>query len=510
MKPYDTFDAIDPFAAAVRAFECLQGELAGPETAGLAHHEVEDLIEEAGRELQRLLFQAHLDLRARREREQLGRAPDVVVTGADGLVRRHRETGHHRELACIFGTVTIERCAWRQTGLSCVYPADRALSLPAGRHSHSLRRLAAREAVRGSYDQAKAAIDRRCGKMLGKRQAEGLVIAAAADIDAFYRQLIPLPTTADTLLVLQCDGKGIVMRPEALRPATLKAHQNTRPAMRTRLAPGQKPHRKRMATLACVFDADPAPRRPHDIIAPPDGRSRERTTRPGPRAAAKWLTASVIHPPAHTIAAAFDQAEARDPGHTRTWVVLVDGARHQLDCIHAEAARRHVTVHILLDIVHVTEYPWTAAHAFHPPGTTDAETWVAAHLTTILHGQAARAATEITAQIARDRLRGAKRDAADTCVGYLTGHLDQLGYHTALAAGWPIATGAIEGACRHLIGDRLDITGARWGLTGAEAVLKLRALTDNGDLDTYFTYHLAREHERRYPTPDQHNHQLTA
>lgn len=509
MEPYDTFDVTDLFTAAARAFDCLQGDLADPQTAGLAHHEVEEMIEERGRELLRLLFQSHLDLRARREREQLHRPPTVVITGADGLVRPHRETGHHRELACVFGTVTVERSAWRKKGLSSIYPADRTLSLPTGRHSHGLRRLAAFEAVRGSYDQAKAAIDRRCGKVLGKRQAERLVIEAARDIDAFYRQRIALPATADTLLVLQVDGKGIVMRPEALRPATLKAHQTARRAMRTRLAPGEKPHRKRMATLACVFDADPAPRRPHDIIAPPDGRSRERTPRPGPRASAKWLTASVVHPPEHTIAAAFDQAEARDPGHCRTWVVLVDGARHQLELIRTEAARRGITVHVLLDIVHVSEYVWTAAHAFHPPGTAEAEAWVAGHLITILHGQTARAAAEITAQARRARLRGAKREAADVCVRYLTGHLDELGYDTALARGWPVATGAIEGACRHLIGDRLEITGARRGLAGAEAVLKLRALNHNGDFPEYWQFHVAREHERLYPTHDQARYALT-
>ncbi|GCB47488.1 ISKra4 family transposase [Streptomyces sp. NL15-2K] len=508
MEPYDACDAIDEFAAAVSAFGCLQGDLADPTTARLAHHEVEELIEERGRELLRLLFQGHLDLRARRECEQ-PRPTDGMVTGADGLVRPYRETGHHRELACVFGTVTVERCAWRQKGLPSVHPADRALSLPAGRHSHGLRRLAVAEAVRGSYDQAKAAIDQRCGKVLGKRQAEHLIIAAARDIDGFYRRQIPLPATADTLLVLQFDGKGIVMRPEALRPATLKAHRAARRAMRTRLAPGEKPHRKRMATLACVFDADPAPRRPHDIIAPPDGRSRERTPRPGPKASAKWLTGSVVHPPEHTVAAAFDQAEARDRHHLRTWAVLVDGARHQLDLIHAEADRRRIRVHVLLDIVHVSEYLWTAAHAFHPPGTADAEAWVAGHLITILHGQAARAAQEITAQAARARLCGAKREAIDACTGYLAGHLGQLGYDTALAAGWPIATGAIEGACRHLIGDRLDITGARWGLTGAEAILKLRALIDNDDFPEYWTHHLAREHERLYLAPDQAEYDLT-
>jgi hypothetical protein len=510
VEPYDAFDAIDPFAAETRAFDCLKGALADLGSATLSHHELEDLVGLQGRELLRLLFQAHLDLREKREREHIRQTKDKGVRGGDGQVRPHHEVGHSRLLACVFGTVTVTRIAWRGRGQSSVHPADAELALPARLHSHGLRRLAVLEAVRGSYDQAKEAIDRSCGKVLGKRQAEQLVVAAAADIDAFYQHKIPIPSTAATALVVQVDGKGIVMRPEALRPATLKAHLNGQRALRTRLAPGEKPHRKRMAMLACVFDADPAPRRPHDVIAPPEGRSTDRTPRPGPKAHRKWLTGSLIHPPGHVIAAAFDQAQARDRQHLRDWVVLVDGARHQLELIQTEADRREAKVHILLDFVHVAEYVWGAAHCFHKPGVPETEAWVAGHLTTILHGQAARVATEIATQADQTGLHGTRRDGADACVRYLTGHLDHLRYDTALTAGWPIATGPIEGACRHLIGDRLDITGSRWGLEGAEAVLKLRALIDNGDFDTYWALHLAREHHRVYPAPGQHNYELTA
>ncbi|NEA77390.1 ISKra4 family transposase, partial [Streptomyces sp. SID13588] len=160
--------------------------------------------------------------------------------------------------------------------------------------------------------------------------------------------------------------------------------------------------------------------------------------------------------------------------------------------------------------VHVAEYCWTAAHAFHPPGSREAETWAADKLTAILAGHADRAATEMTAQAAAEQLPAARREAVTTCHRYLTGHLDQLHYDTALAAGWPIATGAVEGACRHLIADRLDITGARWGLDGAEAVLQLRALITNGDFEDYWTFHAVREHRRLYPSPDQQNYSLTA
>ena len=173
------------------------------------------------------------------------------------------------------------------------------------------------EAVRGSYDTAMAAIDRRCGHVAGKRQLEELVQAAAVDIDGFYARRVPVPCTSEVLVVLSADGKGIVMRPGGLRPATRRAaagKEHGRGVFRTRLASGEKPCRKRMAALACVYDAAPAPRRPHDVIAVPGGRSGAREVRRGPHAEAKWLTGSVARDAKEVIAAAFGQAEARDPG----------------------------------------------------------------------------------------------------------------------------------------------------------------------------------------------------
>ena len=254
-----------------------------------------------------------------------------------------------------------------------------------------------------------------------------------------------------------------------------------------------------MATLACVYDTEPSPRRPHDIIAPPGGRHGHRTLRPRPRATAKWLAGSVRHDPAEVIAAAFSQAEARDPRHQRTWVVLADGAEHQLDLIRAEAQRRGVTIHIVIDLVHVLEYIWKAAWSLHSPGDPAAEDWVAVKALAVLAGDSTRAAAEITTETETAGLTAAQRTGADACVRYLTGKNEFLCYDQALAAGWPIATGVIEGACRHLIGDRLDITGARWGLDGAEAILTLRAVISNGDFDDYWCYHLAQEHQRLYP-----------
>jgi len=145
------------------------------------------------------------------------------------------------------------------------------------------------------------------------------------------------------------------MRPGALRAATAKAAARLG-KMRTRLASGEKPDRKRMAALVTVYDAEPAKRRPHDVIAPPGGRHGARTLRPGPKALAKWLAGSVRKDPAEVIAAAFGEAGARDPGHLRTWVVLAGGAEHQLDLIRAEAGRRGAEIHIVIDLCRARDY----------------------------------------------------------------------------------------------------------------------------------------------------------
>ncbi|MBE1586741.1 hypothetical protein H4W80_004999 [Nonomuraea angiospora] len=400
VEPYDTGTTADCFVAAKKTFDCLIGQLTDPASASLTQDRLEEMLHEQGRELLRQLLQAHLDLRAWREQQSVlaARRDGTGLAGTDGVVRRRVEGGHHRLLATVVGTVTVTRCAWRAPGVPNVYPVDAALSLPAGRHSAGLAKLAVIETVRGSFDAAHAAINARCGSVIGKRQIEQLVAQAAVDVDAFYAAQILLPCTSSTVLALSVDAKGIAMRPEALRPATAKAAARARATFRTRLASGEKPARKRIATLGVVYDAEPAPRRPHDVIAVPGGRGGQRRPRARPRAERKWLCGSIITDPDAVIAKVFDRAEARDPAHARPWVVLVDGARHQLDLINAEAARHHISVHILIDFVHVLEKLWAAAWSLNPPAAPAAEDWVAIHALALLAGRTDQVVTALTAQ----------------------------------------------------------------------------------------------------------------
>jgi hypothetical protein len=478
---------MDGFADSRERFEDLVGFLDGTAAAGLSHGDLEDRLDTDGRGLLRQLYQDHLTLRAQVE-------PRLEVIGAEGARRGRVEAGHSRDLVTVFGGVQVRRLAYRAPGQPNLHPADAALNLPPERHSHGLRRLTAVEAARGSFDETAQAIMRATGQKVGKRQLQQLAGRAAVDFEAFYADRAPPQGAPDDLLVLSCDGKGIVMRPAALRPQTAAAAAKATPKLKSRLSKGEKRNRKRMAEVGAVYDAAPVVRTPADIM--PATEAEHDGARPGPTAHHKWLVASVEHDAATVVARIFDQAERRDPTHQRTWVALVDGNRHQLDRIAAESAARKVTVAVIVDFVHVLEYLWKAAWCFHPEADPAAEAWVADKARAILGGGATRMAGAIRRTATNRNLAKAQRKGADDCAKYLTNLACYLDYPTALSSGWPIATGVIEGACRHLVKDRMDITGARWGLPGAEAVLKLRALRCNDDFDDYWRYHLDQERER--------------
>ena len=490
----------EAFAESRKCFRELEEWAASEEAAGLQHADLEEQLEARGRELQRRLFQDRLDASAAAEE----RRHDVA--GEDGVVRTRAERGRIRPLMTKFGQVSVSRIAYRSPGRPNVHPADAALNLPEEKHSHGLRKLTAVEAARGSMEGAQAAVTRATGVTIGKRQAGAMARRAAAHVEAFYAWRVIEPAPDGWPLVLTFDGKGIVMLPEALRPATAKAAASAEGKLATRLSPGEKNGRKRMCEVAGVYDAAPAPRAPEEVISTPAQKRKKRKAQAGkpgkkqkprePRARNKWLTASVTDDIPAVIAAAFDEAERRDPGHQREWLVLIDGNNTQIEAAAAEAARRGVTVTIIIDFIHVLEYCWKAAWSFFDKGEPAAEEWVAGQARKILHGKAPQVAAGIRRRATTCGYSGPERAGADECARYLDNKQDYLDYATALAKGWPIATGIIEGACRHIVKDRMDITGARWGLEGAEAVLKLRALIATGDFEDYWRFHLRREHER--------------
>jgi hypothetical protein len=485
-----TSDAFGPSRA---GFEALIGFFAGAAAAGMAHADLEARLKADGLEVLRQVLQDHFDLRAAREQRV------EVPMGSDGRARPYVEAGHTRPLVTIFGPVAISRLAYRAKGATNLYPADAVANLPGEIHSHGLRELAAVESARGSFEDAVEAIARTSGAAVAKRQVEDLSRAAATDFGAYCDARRGPPAEKGEVVVISADAKGIVMRPEGLRSATAAKAAASANKLKGRLSKGEKANRKRMAEVGAVYTISAVPRSPGDIMARRDGEQIKQA----PKAKDKWLTASVADDAAAVIARVFDEAERRDSDHSHHWVALVDGNNHQIDRINSEATARGIdNITIVVDWIHVLEYLWSAAWSFHSEGDPAAEDWVHAKAIEVLSGRASLVAAAIRRKATALGLDDTTRKNADTCADYLLAKAPHLDYPTALAAGWPIATGVIEGAVRHVVKDRMDITGARWGLDGAEAVLKLRALRSNAVWDDYWSFHLTKErqrvHESRY------------
>lgn len=473
------------FTAAHEALAALIGDLVGG--AVRDHSAVESLVAREGAEVMRRVYQGYLDFVAGRET----RSP---VAGSDGRVRTFQRRSS-REMKVLFGTVTVTRVACYGRSQSALHPLDAELNLPDDLYSFGVRRLLGQAAARGSFDAATGLVEQVTATSVPKRQAEELARIAAQDFDAFYAARADRdPEPHKGLVVMSSDGKGVVVLFRDLRPQTRAAAELHQAKLERRRSKGEKGQRKRMATVGTVYSLDAVPRTPADVmgeLAGEDAVSR-------PRAVNKRVFASLEKEPAEVIEDVFQEALRRDPEMTRTWVAVVDGNPTQLRLLRRASRSYGVDVVIVADIIHAIEYLWKAAWAIFAEGDRAAERWVDERVRRLLEGKASSIAAGLRRSATKRGLAPAARKPMDTAARYLLKLKGFMRYDEYLARGLPIASGVIEGACRHLVKDRMDITGARWSLAGAEAVLRLRSLLASGDLDAYWAFHERAERERNH------------
>ena len=491
MSPYlDT-----TFSSSRSCFDALVDRLEDDETAHLSHGEVERLLEVEGRELLRRLMQDHMDLRAMRERVTI-----EPMRAADG-VRRTEKRRSSRVLGTLFGVIGVHRIALVKRGVSGgLRPLDAELNLPVGKYSEGVGRRLAREVAQCSHETALENLRRTTGAKIAKRQAEELAVRMAGDFEAFYLDQPVEAVGSAELLVLSFDGCGVVMLPEALRPETRKraikgrrrSTAETAAATRDR---SEKRNRKRMAEVATVYDLEVVPRTPEDVLRE---LRKSGPHKPRPRAKNKRVWASLDRPVPAVIDDAFLEACRRDEDYARHWVAIVDGNAEQIHAINTLAGDYGVQVTLVVDFIHVLGYLWKAGKALVGKDPAEVDAWVSERALRILRGEASVVAGGMTRSATNRGLGRAARKPVDECARYLLNHKRYLHYDEYLRKGLPIASGVIEGACRSLVKDRMDITGARWGLEGGEAVLKLRSLRASGDLDDYLAYHARKELERNH------------
>lgn len=485
-----------PFACGDAAYEKIKAFLLS-EAHEMKHSDLERLLDEKGRELMRLLLEEHLNRRG--TAEAAGPVQDT-----DGETRTSTAE-HTRRVESIFGTLELTRTGYPREGKDSLHPLDAALNLPDEKYSLEVRRRVAIEAAKGSFDEGVKTLETYTGAHVPKRQFEELTIRAAQDFEAFYAdrqsQACEQPGNG-SVLVLTVDGKGVTMLPEDLREPTRKAAAERNEAFTARLGRGRRLNAKRMASVAAIYTVESFVRTPEQIL--PEQKPQEVAIRPRPEQKRVW--ASLERSPEEVIKAMFAEAAHRDPNREKQWVALVDGNETQIQLLAQLAQERNLDVPILVDFIHVAEYVWEAAKALLPDDPTQQDHWVRDHLLEILRGKASIVAAGIRRSATFRGMSAEKRKPVDDCADYLLKYAGYLQYEEALQRGVPIATGVIEGACGYLVEARMNRSGARWSLTSAEAVLRLRALRASGDFDKYWEFHEQQEYQRNHAAKyaDQH------
>jgi hypothetical protein len=421
----------------------------------------------------------------------------------DGRRLQRLEKEHRRDYQSIFGPFELSRVAYgsREKQKIEFVPLDHRLQLPEGVWSYVLQDWDQSLCVEQAFGQTQSAI----GRILDLRQSldglEHMNQQMAQGVTTFMLNR-PQPADEGEIVVASADQKGIVMRRSADDPPPT--------GHRTK---GDKASRKRMATVVTVYTVDRHVRTAEEVVAAlfrdrpePGEAERAKRARPKPQHKEVWATLPRDDEPGSGIACAFawivgelflrGRAKTKEKTKEKPLAYLSDGQEALWDARREWLPARGVDI---LDLLHVTPRLWKAAHVFHREGIPEAEAFVRERVLRVLQGKASGVIRGLREMATKHDLTGAKKRTITSVCGYLEANLDRMRYDEYLREGYPIASGAVEGACRNLVKDRMERAGMHWTPAGAQAMLDVRSIHVSGLWEEYQNHRIEQENSKLYP-----------
>lgn len=411
----------------------------------------------------------------------------------DGRCLRRLNERHSRRYLSIFGELSIARFVYAvREGQRIEYaPLDEQLGLPAGEFSYVLEDWLQRLCVQDSYGEAVKSLRTLLGVAPSERAAEQMTQRLATNAEAFQLNQAPPPGIEEgEILVATADGKGVPMR----RPLEERIRSS-----HPRRGKGEKANKKQMAYVGAVYSVDPFIRSAEDIV---DEICRHERAADRPQPQHKQVWAEMTRTGEGEVGTGRERVfvemavacHNRDPDRRKTLVCLMDGERALW-----EMAREWLPRAVgILDLFHVLERLWQAAYCFHAERSPEAAEFVSHYLRMLLQGKVGYVIGGLRRLRDKHSLSGAKRRTLNAVITYYENNRQHMRYDQYLSAGYPIGSGVAEGACRHLVKDRMERTGMRWTVAGAQAMLHLRAIYINGHWDKYMSHHIEAEQSTAY------------
>lgn len=462
--------------------------------SGDAVHEVEESVWSGLMETGRQMVIAFIQ-------EQDEALPQPETIEYEGRTLQRLPDRRTRPYVSAFGPTPFERdvYATRETQRQEVVPLDARLGMPEGNTSYLLERWADTRCVKESYGQSRSTLLEILGFAPSVNCLEDIVSRAAEHAEVYFGEQKPVdPTTEEEILVVTSDCKGVPMR-KADAPKT-KQGDDAPEEKGKRLKKGEKRGQKRMACVGGVYSVSPYCRTVDEVLEEIVGKeTQQRRPDPVNKRLRAVLTREVDGEQVNGKEVIFDwlteEVQHRDPQEHRTVVAIMDGEAKLRD-LQEEKLDRAVGI---LDIWHVTEYLWKLAYCFHTEGSKEAETFVEDYLRKLLEGKVHRVIGGIRQMATKRKPSKAKRAKIEQYLNYFAERSEYMKYDEYLAAGYPIGSGVVEGACRHLVKDRMEQTGMRWRIEGAQAILSLRAIYLNNDWNDFHAARIRAEQHKLYP-----------
>jgi len=309
-----------------------------------------------------------------------------------------------------------------------------------------------------------------------ERQNRGL----GESVQAFWddREASP-PAEEDTIIAVTGDGKGIPIRPDGC---------------------------KRMSLTGAVYNIKPYRRAPQDVqeaLFAEKGEKKKEGAKLRPSPIAKHVRASLERDDNGTMQPSYDgiftwlgeEAEQRNPNKTLPLAVVMDGQEALWNASREHFPDNRVEI---LDLLHAAGYIRKAAALFYTE-TGLQKVFAKFAIGYLLQGQVAMVLAILDIWGEEAKLKGSKKEELRAIRGYIYNNAERMRYDKYLAAGYPIASGVIEGACRYVIKDRMERTGMRWTMAGAQTMLELRCVSVNEEQDAFISFHVTQENQRLYP-----------
>ena len=381
----------------------------------------------------------------------------------------------------IFGAIRIRRAYYHAVGSPGVFPLDGELNLPERSYSYLVQEFSSRLAVTMSYEDSQEILSSFFPVKMPVRSLERIVGDVCDEVDRLYEEKSPPDVNPEAVVtVATVDKKGVVIRKpyaDQVRSAALPANPD-------------KPGKKKMATVISTYMTPRHVRTIDDIVREVSDQESS-DSKPKPQNKITW--GSLTDGPENTVARLKKAVDQRLPKGNEL-VCILDGERSLWALVYAYFDKAF----FVLDIFHVMEHLGKAALCFHDEGSPQARVFVTERLKMLLSGRAGRLIGGLKQMLVKHKLSSAKRHSLNQVIGYLERNRKHMRYEICLAKGYPIGSGVIEGACRNLINDRLELTGMSWTIHGAESVMRLRAVHINKDWDAFWRHRRTLERQRLY------------